>query len=147
MNDSSQKTLSDLAKGQGSGLRSLGRGHKMSGPKIGFVKENDCYFETQIYEKEECGEEKPCESKMYQHKHDGAWKYGYCVNYIFWFFIIAIITWFILFILKPSFIQTKDVNGNVTGDINNGKLLVTAIIVAIIIIIILALFAWGTKGY
>ena len=69
--------------------------------------------------------------------------------YIIWFFIAAIIIWFILFALKPEWLQTKDEQGNPTGEIDQGKLLITAIVIAIIIVILIWIFQWacGYRGY
>ena len=57
---------------------------------------------------------------------------------ILWFIIIAVIAWFILYSLRPTFVQTKDpVTGQPTGEIDAGRVLLASIVIALVIIIII----------
>lgn len=58
-------------------------------------------------------------------------------NLLLWFIIIAIIVWFILWALKPRIVQRIGPNGEPTGEIDAGKVLVASIIIALIIVIII----------
>ena len=72
-----------------------------------------------------------------------------CGNWIWflvWFFVIAIIVYFIVYALKPEFAQYKNERGEPNGEIDPGKVLFTAIIVAIVIIIIAWIFLWACGG-
>jgi hypothetical protein len=67
---------------------------------------------------------------------------GFCGSAIggllLWFFIIAVITWFILYMLKPEAIQKRNAAGVATGEVDWGRLLIASIIIALIIV----LFIW-----
>jgi len=61
---------------------------------------------------------------------------------ILWFIIIAVITWFILYSLRPTWVQRKDSNGQPTGAIDAGRVLLASIVIALIIVIIV----WLIRG-
>lgn len=78
----------------------------------------------------------PCKSQMS----------GYCMNgsvgaLIVWFFLIFIVTWLLLYALKPQFVINKE-----TGEIDYGKVLLAAAVVALIIIIIIWLIKVAIMG-
>lgn len=68
---------------------------------------------------------------------------SYWVWYLVWFFIIAIIVWFILYATKPTWVQTTNERGEHTGQVDNGKVLVAAIVIALIILLIFWIFRWA----
>ncbi len=64
--------------------------------------------------------------------------YGYgmidsCGFYLIWFVILFVLIWFILYSLKPAFVQ--NVNGN--GAVDNSKVLLAALIISIIIVLLI----------
>lgn len=87
--------------------------------------------------KPKCEPEPVCEDPCEKKKPCANWLW-----YLVWFFIVAIIVWFILFALKPTFVQTKDENSVPTGVIDNGKLLGVSVGIAVIVVILVALFKW-----
>src|SRR6056297_2983010 len=134
MNNFSQKSLSSLAK-EGNSVKVTdtpnfkGKGHKMEPVSNGFVKQGDCFVEANVFQKKDCPEKSmdkcvdPCEDPCAVVKTDkgcGNW-----LSYLFWFVIIAIIVWFLLFSLKPDFVQKKDEEGNTTGEVDQGRVLIT----------------------
>ena len=56
---------------------------------------------------------------------------------IVWFFIIFVVSWLVLYALKPSFVLKKG-----TREIDTGKVLLSAAIISLIIIILI----WLIKG-
>lgn len=63
--------------------------------------------------------------------------------FLFWFLVIGVIVWFLLFALKPDFVQKEDNNDNVTGEVDQGKVLLWAVIIALIAIFLCWIFQWG----
>ena len=85
------------------------------------------------------------EKDMYHHaadEHCDDNGYGWWF-FLFWFLIIGIIVWFLLFALKPDFVQKKDCDGYPTGEVDQGRVLGTAIVVALIIILVVWILQWG----
>lgn len=153
MNDTSPKSLSSLSKESklapinfDNGV--LGKGHKMEAVQHGYVKQGECFIEAPVYQKKPCPEPcaDPCADPCAPKKHVYSNGCGNWVGYLFWFVIIAIIVWFLLFSLKPDFVQKKDENGNPTGEVDHGRVLLSAIIIALIICFIIWIFQWGC-GY
>ncbi len=66
--------------------------------------------------------------------------------FLFWFLVIGIIIWFLLFALKPDFVQKTDDEDNVTGEVDQGKVLLWAVIIALIAIFLIWIFQWGFRG-
>ena len=66
--------------------------------------------------------------------------------YLFWFLIIGIIVWFLLFALKPDFVQKDDDDYNSTGEVDQGKVLLWAVIIALIAVFLVWVFQWGFYG-
>ena len=62
------------------------------------------------------------------------------------FIIIVIIIWAIIAAAGPDFFQKKDRYGHKTKEVDHGRAIVCAIIVALIIVVILAFVARGS-GY
>lgn len=63
--------------------------------------------------------------------------------YLFWFLVIGIIVWFLLFALKPDFVQKDDYDDNPTGDVDQGKVLLWAVIISLVVIFLVWVFQWG----
>ena len=59
------------------------------------------------------------------------------VNLLVWFLIITAIVWLFLYVLKPGFIQQKDINGNPTGNIDQTQAILWSLLIAALIVIIL----------
>ncbi len=59
-------------------------------------------------------------------------------NLLLWFFIIAVIAWFLLYTIKPDAVQKRNAAGIVTGEVDWGRLLIASIIIALVVI----LFIW-----
>ena len=56
---------------------------------------------------------------------------------ILWFIIIAVIVWFILYATRPRAVQRLNQDGQPTGEVDAGKVLIGSIIIALIIVIII----------
>lgn len=77
----------------------------------------------------------------YQHHHEscgGSWW-----GFFFWWIIVALVLYFVLFALKPDFVLKKDHHGDYYDEIDQGKLLGSAIVISVIILVALWLLAWG----
>lgn len=85
------------------------------------------------------------EEKVHHHHHDHH-EHGYSSGwwfYLFWFLIVGIIVWFLLFSLKPDFVQKTDSEGEETGEVDQGKVLLWAVIIALIVVFLVWVFRWG----
>ena len=139
----------------------------MSGqPLSSLRKTSSCY--TKKVEKK-C--DKPCDTKpkahshcddSHHHGHDDSHHHGHhhhghhhgkkgyglgggwFLNLVIWFIIIAVIVWFILVSTKPTWVQ-KTVNGVSTGEVDQGKALLWAVIISLIITVIIWLIRYGVK--
>ena len=63
--------------------------------------------------------------------------------YLFWFLVIGVIAWFLLFALKPDFVQKKDKRDNVTGEVDQGKVLTWAVVLAVAAVVLIWLFQYA----
>lgn len=68
-------------------------------------------------------------------------------NLILWFIIIAVIVWFILWSLRPAWVQTTGADGQLTGQVDAGKVLIASIIIALILVIIIWLIKAASRSY
>ena len=84
-------------------------------------------------------------SMAHVHKHDCQDGHGYW-QLFFWWLVIALIVYFVLFALRPDFVLEKDDYDSCTGEIDQGRLLGSAIVISLIIIFILWLFSYGFSG-
>lgn len=64
---------------------------------------------------------------------------GNLLSLILWFIIIAIIVAIVLSLWKPVMVQTRDANGNATGDLDGAKVIISSLIISLIIVIIIYL--------
>jgi len=106
------------------------------------------------HQEEPCGvekEEEPCYDEMNLHKHYysskscGTPTQTYCHQescvsigtMLIWFIVVAIVVWLILFAFNPEFIQERDNNGNPTGNIDYGQLLLWTAVISLVITFII----------
>ena len=61
-------------------------------------------------------------------------------SYFIWFVIIVLITWFVLYLWKPTWVMKKDDTGKVTSEINTGSILLWSLVIAIGITLLIWLF-------
>ena len=66
---------------------------------------------------------------------------------VLWFIIIAVIAWFILYSLRPTWVQTKDAQGLATGNIDAGRVLLASVVIALIVVIIVFLIRSSCSRY
>jgi hypothetical protein len=55
--------------------------------------------------------------------------------YVLWFIIIAVITWFILYSLRPTWVQ-QTTNGTPNGQVDAGRVLLWSVVIALIVVLI-----------
>ena len=104
--------------------------------------------------------ETSCGDRMMSHGkhsygHGGQGGYGgYGGNWgwaLIWFLIIFFVAWFVLWAVRPEAVQKKDSRGHCVGDIDGGKVLVGALLIALVVCIIVWLVWWavgcGNGGY
>lgn len=58
------------------------------------------------------------------------------IHYLLFFIILAVILYLIFYFFKFPFVQNKDLSGNLTGDVNQGRAIWTAILVSLIITVL-----------
>ena len=98
----------------------------------------------------------PSPSRAQKHSHQGAEScHGGWWKFVFYFLVIALILYFTFFALRPSFVlddcydsrsrSSEDYGHGYDREINNGKLLGSAIVGALIIIFIFWLFWWAVS--
>jgi len=75
------------------------------------------------------------------HAHGNNWWF-----YLFWFLVIGVIVWFLLFALKPDFVQKEDHDNNKTGEVDQGKVLLWAVVISLIAVFLMWLFQWGLNA-
>lgn len=63
--------------------------------------------------------------------------------YLFWFLVIGIVVWFLLFALKPDFVQKERHDGSPNGEVDQGKVLLWAVVIALIAIFLIWIFQFG----
>lgn len=89
-----------------------------------------------------CDDDKPsCERYQSSYGKGGSW----FLNLVIWFIIIAVIIWFILVSTKPTWVQKYDENGVATGEVDQGKALLWAVIIALIVVVIIWLVRYGIQ--
>ena len=77
---------------------------------------------------------------------------GYFAWAILWFIILTVIIWLVLVAANPKWIQKNDYYGKCNGEVDNGKAILWAIVIAFLILIFVwilkALATWGSyKSY
>lgn len=97
----------------------------------------------------------PSPSRVQKHQeyksesHSGGWW-----KFLFYFLVVALILYFVFFALRPSFVlddchdsrSRSSEDGFGDREINNGKLLGSAIVGALLIIFIFWLFSWAMSA-
>jgi len=85
-----------------------------------------------------------CVEKEVNHQDVGCGNWWYL---FWWFVIIAVIVWLILVLTCPEWIQQCDCDGNPNGEIDQGKAVLYAVIIAIIISVLIWLFTGAGAGF
>nr|QBK93669.1 MAG: membrane protein [Pithovirus LCPAC404] len=88
-----------------------------------------------------------CASGTMSYKDTGG-MYGYnrgVVAFV-WFVIIAAIVYFALFAGKPNWVLKRDNHGNVTDEVDAGKVFIAAILIAFGICIVLYILYYAFRG-
>jgi hypothetical protein len=83
--------------------------------------------------------EVPCEKKcepVCEPRGYSVFNWGWC-NLLLWFVVIAIIAFIIIWAVKPSWALNKDANGECTEELNGGKVLIAALLIALVIVLII----------
>jgi hypothetical protein len=92
-------------------------------------------------EKVPCDPCDPCDMEMKHHDHH---EHGYGYSSIgwavLWFIIIAVIVWLIVYSLRPTWALNED------GELDTGKVLLAAIVIALIIVIVLYIIYAACRG-
>lgn len=57
-------------------------------------------------------------------------------NLLLWMIIITAITWIVLLLLNPTFIQKRNLDGTPSGEVDQSKLVVISIVIGVAIVII-----------
>ena len=91
---------------------------------------------------EECMKGDHHDHHDHRHEYGNGWWF-----YLFWFLIVGIIVWFLLFALKPDFVLKTDEDDHETGEIDQGKVLLWAVIIALIVVFLVWIFQWGFQGH
>ena len=88
------------------------------------------------------------------HAHSGHSAHGWW-SFVFYFLLVAVIFYFLYFALRPSFVLKQDhcddsysrsYSDEHYEEIDNGRLLASAVVSALLLIFVLWLFAWGFSG-
>ena len=133
------KKLSQLAsKGDMSGMYGNG-GYHHKKMMTGYSKKGHNGW-THVYNGDPCGD--PCADPC-GNGYGWGWGNGWASAFV-WFVIIAVIIWFILYSTKPEFVRKKAPDGTVTEEVDNGKALIWAIVIAIIIVVLIKLFMYSS---
>jgi phosphatidylglycerophosphate synthase len=100
----------------------------------------------------------PSPSRMmmqkHSHEHVAESHYGGWWKFLFYFLVVALILYFTFFALRPSFVlddchdsrSRSSEDGYGDREINNGKLLGSAIVGALLIIFVFWLFSWAMSA-
>ena len=93
----------------------------------------------------------PSPMRSQKHAHDSC--HGGWWVFVFYFLVIALILYFVFFALRPSFVLDNNCDSRSASseefgerEINNGKLLGSAIVVALILIFIFWLFSYALNA-
>lgn len=68
---------------------------------------------------------------------EGSDKSSTAAHLLLWFVIIGLISWFLLYALKPTVVQKVGPNGKATGEPDVGKSLLGALLIALVIVLII----------
>lgn len=106
--------------------------------------------------KESHSKEVSCGEDVHHKKHNdhrdgrdggygGSWG-GMGWGLLVWFFILFLLAWFVLWAVRPESAQKKDSKGYATGEVDGGKILVGALLIALIVIFVVAIVFWAVAG-
>ena len=82
--------------------------------------------------------------EVHHHQEDNSSRWVWA---LIWFIIIVLIVYLILVSAKPTWVQKTDSHGNTTGEVDQGKAILWAIVIAIVICIIIWLVFYFGGDY
>ena len=95
----------------------------------------------------------PSPSRMHHSSHSEESHHGGWWKFVFYFLVIALILYFVFFALRPSFVlddchdsRSRSSEDYGEREINNGKLLGSAVVGALVLIFIFWLFSWAVSA-
>lgn len=88
-----------------------------------------------------------CDGKGHEGRYHGSYGRGghWFLNLVIWFIIITVIVWFILVSTKPTWVQKRDDNGVTTGEVDQGRAILWAVIIALIITAVIWVVRYGIR--
>ena len=99
-----------------------------------------------------CGKNMSCDDDCDTKADDGDRYHGsygrgghWFLNLVIWFIIVAVIVWFILVSTKPTWVQKTDDNGVATGEVDQGRAILWAVIIALIITCVIWVVRYGIR--
>ena len=92
--------------------------------------------------------------RAHSHSHAEGCAHGWWA-FVFYFLVIALVLYFVFFALRPSFVlkdsddshSRSSYSSDCSDEIDNGKLLGSAIVGALILIFVFWLFSWLAGSY
>lgn len=56
---------------------------------------------------------------------------------VLWFIIVAVIVWFILYSLRPTWVQQRGEGGLPNGQVDAGRVLLASVVIALVVVLII----------
>jgi large-conductance mechanosensitive channel len=70
---------------------------------------------------------------------------GNFVTALVWFVIIAVIVWLLIAAIKPEWAVKKDNNGDPTDEVNHGRAMFAALLVALVVVVVVWAFRMNSS--